>query len=48
MGKGIRYNDELKQDAVNQVVLHGYSVSQRSGEMMRLTCVLRRLVLSMG
>lgn len=26
MGKGIRYSDEFKQEAVNQVVLHGYSV----------------------
>lgn len=34
MGKGTRYNDEFKQEAVNQVVLHGYSVadvSQRLG-----------------
>lgn len=26
MGKGIRYSDEFKQEAVNQVVVHGYSV----------------------
>ena len=26
MGKGIRYTDEFKQEAVNQVVVHGYSV----------------------
>ena len=26
MGKGIRYSDEFKQEAVNQVVIHGYSV----------------------
>ena len=26
MGKGIRYTDEFKQEAVNQVVIHGYSV----------------------
>lgn len=26
MGSGIRYSDEFKQEAVNQVVLHGYSV----------------------
>ncbi len=26
MGKGIRYSDEFKQEAVNQVVFHGYSV----------------------
>ena len=34
MGKGIRYSDEFKQEAVNQVVIHGYSVldvSQRLG-----------------
>lgn len=27
MGKGIRYSDEFKQEAVNQVVIHGYSVA---------------------
>lgn len=26
MGKGIRYSDEFKQEAVNQVALHGYRV----------------------
>lgn len=26
MAKGIRYTDEFKQEAVNQVVVHGYSV----------------------
>jgi len=34
MGKGIRYSDEFKQEAVNQVVVHGYrvlEVSQRLG-----------------
>ncbi len=34
MGKGIRYTDEFKQEAVNQVVVHGYSVldvSERLG-----------------
>ena len=34
MGTGIRYTDEIKQEAVNQVVVHGYSVldvSQRLG-----------------
>lgn len=34
MGKGIRYSAEFKQEAVNQVVVHGYSVlevSQRLG-----------------
>ena len=34
MGKGIRYSDEFKQEAVNQVVVHGYSVmdvSERLG-----------------
>jgi transposase len=30
MGKGTRYNDEFKQEAVNQVVLHGYSVADVS------------------
>lgn len=27
MGKGIRYTDEFKQEAVNQVLIHGYSVA---------------------
>ena len=27
MGKGIRYSDEFKQGAVNQVVTHGYPVA---------------------
>ncbi len=34
MGKGIRYSDEFKQEAVNQVIVHGYAVhdvSQRLG-----------------
>lgn len=34
MGKGIRYTDEFKQEAVNQVVVHDYpvyEVSQRLG-----------------
>ena len=26
MSRGIRYTDEFKQEAVNQVALHGYSV----------------------
>lgn len=26
MGKGIRYSDKFKQEAVNQVAVHGYSV----------------------
>ncbi|EAQ96126.1 transposase [Congregibacter litoralis] len=26
MSKGIRYTDEFKQEAVNQVVVHGYTV----------------------
>ena len=30
MGKGIRYTDEFKQEAVNQVVVHGYSVADVS------------------
>jgi len=30
MGKGTRYNDEFKQEAVNRVVVHGYSVSDVS------------------
>ncbi len=30
MGKGIRYTDEFKQEAVNQVVVHGYSVNEAS------------------
>jgi transposase len=28
MGKGIRYSDEFKQEAVNQVVIHGYKVAE--------------------
>jgi transposase len=34
MSKGTRYTDEFKQEAVNQIVVHGYSVldvSQRLG-----------------
>ena len=34
MGKGIRYTEEFKQEAVNQVMIHGYpvyEVSQRLG-----------------
>ena len=34
MGTGIRYTDQFKQEAVNQMVVHGYSVlevSQRLG-----------------
>jgi len=27
MKKGIRYSDEFKQEAVNQVVIHGYRVA---------------------
>jgi|SRR5690554_265545 len=27
MSKGTRYSDEFKQEAVNQVAVHGYSVS---------------------
>ena len=27
MAKGIRYSEEFKQEAVNQVVIHGYSVA---------------------
>jgi transposase len=30
MGRGIRYTDEFKQEAVNQVVIHGYSVADVS------------------
>jgi len=30
MGKGIRYTDEFKQEAVNQVVVHGYPVQEVS------------------
>lgn len=30
MAKGIRYSDEFKQEAVNQVVIHGYSVADVS------------------
>lgn len=28
MGKGISYSDEFKQEAINQVVVHGYSVGE--------------------
>ena len=34
MGKGIRYTDEFKQEAVNQVVAHGYPVSESYGVTM--------------
>lgn len=27
MSKGTRYSDEFKQEAVNQVIVHGYSVA---------------------
>ncbi len=27
MGKGIRYTEEFKQEAVNQVAVHGYAVN---------------------
>ena len=30
MGKGIRYTEEFKQEAVNQVVEHGYTVYEVS------------------
>jgi transposase len=30
MDKGIRYTNEFKQEAVNQVVVHGYPVSEVS------------------
>lgn len=30
MGRGIRYSDEFKQEAVNQVVVHGYPVLEVS------------------
>ena len=33
MGKGIRYTDEFKQETVNQVVVHGYSVAQVSQQL---------------
>lgn len=28
MAQGIRYPDEFKQEAVNQVIIHGYAVSE--------------------
>jgi transposase len=27
MGTGIRYTDEFKQEAVNQIIIHGYEVT---------------------
>jgi transposase len=30
MGSGIRYTDEFKQEAANQVIIHGYSVADVS------------------
>lgn len=30
MSRGIRYTDEFKQEAVNQIVVHGYSVADVS------------------
>ena len=34
MGKGIRYSDEFKQEAVNQVVVHGYPVHDVSERLV--------------
>jgi hypothetical protein len=34
MGKGIRYTDEFKQEAANQVVVHGYPVSEVSQDLI--------------
>ena len=28
MAQGIRYPDEFKQEAVNQITIHGYAVSE--------------------
>ena len=33
MSKGIRYQDEFKQEAVNQVIVHGYSVAEVSDRL---------------
>lgn len=33
MGKGTRYSDEFKQEAVNQVMQHGYSVPDVSDRL---------------
>lgn len=33
MGKGTRYSDEFKQEAVNQVTLHGYTVPDVSNRL---------------
>ena len=33
MGKRVRYSEEFKQEAVNQVVNHGYSVLDVSGRL---------------
>jgi transposase len=33
MNKGIRYTDSFKQEAVNQVVKHGYRVAEVSGRL---------------
>lgn len=33
MGSGIRYKDTFKQEAVNQVVIHGYRVADVSGRL---------------
>ena len=30
MAKGIRYTDEFKQEAVNQIIKHGYDVAEVS------------------
>jgi hypothetical protein len=34
MGKGIRYTDEFKQEAANQVVVHGHPVSEVSQDLI--------------
>jgi len=33
MAKGIRYTDEFKQEAVNQIVKHGYEIAEVSSRL---------------
>jgi len=33
MGTGIRYTDEFKQEAVNQIIKHGYDIAEVSSRL---------------
>ena len=36
MGKGIRYTDEFKQEAVNQVIVHGFFANLKKEKMRQI------------